>query len=242
MRTLVTPLFAVLLLGGAAYAQGSQREEVKKKMEEISDLMRESEQLLIEAANSGQIFAEKNEVARKLEELLKQEKPPPEAAARAQAERQRQQEELEGKQQELDIKLTRLLDGQSQSGRALVGKLEDLLRKWPPSTEQSQRPERDSKSRQPKPRQDEQKQRQPRDPRNKLQRERDRQRQKAKDREKQLMQQRLADAWLARLPPEEQERLRRGDFSNIPQRYRRLVERYTMNAARSEAEEDTDGR
>ncbi len=56
------------------------------------------------------------------------------------------------------------------------------------------------------------------------------------------MQQRLADAWLARLPPEEQERLRRGDFSNIPQRYRRLVERYTMNAARSEAEEDTDGR
>ena len=64
---------------------------------------------------------------------------------------------------------------------------------------------------------------------------------KDEERKKSALERRV-DAWLVRLPPEEQERLRRGDFSNVPQRYRRLVERYTINAAKREAEEDTSER
>ncbi len=56
MNRLIPACIAMLVCSGALYAQGGApaqdpREEMRKKMEEISNLMRDSERLLIEAAN-----------------------------------------------------------------------------------------------------------------------------------------------------------------------------------------------
>ena len=45
---------------------------------------------------------------------------------------------------------------------------------------------------------------------------------------------------LRRLPPEEQDRINRNDFSTIPSRYRKLVEEYTTRRAKREAEREKD--
>ena len=45
-------------------------------------------------------------------------------------------------------------------------------------------------------------------------------------------------AWIARLPPEQLERINRGDLSFIPDRYRRLVREYTALRAKRESEPD----
>ena len=48
---------------------------------------------------------------------------------------------------------------------------------------------------------------------------------------------RRVEAWLARLPPEEQERIRRGDMSGVPLRYRAVIERITVERAVREGKE-----
>jgi hypothetical protein len=48
------------------------------------------------------------------------------------------------------------------------------------------------------------------------------------------------EAWIARLPPEDQERINRNDFSRVPLQYRRLIEEYTAQRAKREAEADPD--
>ena len=87
----------------------------------------------------------------------------------------------------------------------------------------------------------EQKQAQSQSPRDPKDPERAREDKKPKD-ETEAARLRRIEAWIARLPPEEQERLSRDDLSGVPARYRRLIREYTALRAKREAEQEADAR
>ncbi len=236
-------LATFLVLTGPAAAQGGPgapgggdpREEIKKRMDEISNLMRASELLLLEVSNVDRLVQSQKAVDAELQKLLKDPPQQSDTAPAAEARREKQ-DQLEKKQGDLKEKLQRLLQGQGQSGKALERSLAELLRAWPKGGRgpSSNSPKNDRQKK--KKDGGDKSQKKPRDPQDKMLRDKERKKRNEERRKSAL--ERKVDAWLARLPPEEQERLRRGDFSNVPQRYRRLVERYTINAAKREAEED----
>lgn len=234
MRHVMTICAALLLCGGFARAQGgAPEEEMKKRMEEIARLMRDSERLLLEITQVDRLIEQQEEIVRKLEAL---EPPPTEAQA----------EELRRKQEEVARKIQELFQGQKQTAELTVKQLEDLLKSLPrgqghgqgPPKDQDKRPQPDEEKRL-KDREEKKQQQENRGPRDKkdLFKDRPQDGKRPKD-DVESARMRRIQAWIARLPPEEQERLSRNDFSGIPARYRRLIREYTALRAKREAEED----
>jgi len=236
----IRSLALLAALASAAVAQEDPREKLRRQMEEISKLMRESERLLLEISRVDRVQERQTEVARKLEELLKD---PPQAGSAAAQTREREREALERQQEELRRQLEELLGGQQEKGEQLVHSLEELLRNLPRGgqgqgqgdpSKKKERP-RDDGERRPEER-EELKQNDPNDPRS----ERDKSNpegRRPKDETANPDRMRQIEAWLARLPPEEQERLRRGDLSHVPAPYRTVIEAYTKARAKREADE-----
>jgi len=206
-RTILTTLTALLVglavPAGPAHAQGqNMREEMRKRMEEISRLMRESEKLLLEITVANQ--------------------------------------------------LNRLFDGQKQRGEGAAHQLMELLKNWPKNRQQGQsQPDQDKKKQKkskPKPEKDKHKELKNRDkpqsPRDKkeLFKKKPERGKRPQDKKQAARQGRRIDAWIASLPPEQLERINRGDLGFIPARYRRLLREYTAKRAKREAEESTDDR
>jgi hypothetical protein len=237
-------LFGIATL---AAAQGhDMREEMKKKMDEISRLMRESEKLLLEITKVDRLVAQQQEIVRELEGLV----PPPRDDAAAQAAHEKKVDELKRQQSEAARRLSELFDGQRQRAETTVRQLEQLLKNWPKQRRQGQ--PQDQKSKEQKERekrlrekQNEQKQNQPQSPRDKkdlLKDKPERGDQRPKDDKQSARSRRHIEAWIASLPPMQQERISRGDLSDIPSRYRRLVREYTALRAKREAESKDENR
>jgi len=243
MRT----LSVFLLCCGVAAAQGAAMEEkIKKQMEEISGLMRDSERLLLELTKVDQVVTAQETVVEELRKL-QQDAPPPDADARARQEQRKK--ELEGRQAELTKKLEAMFDGQKDKAERTVRELQDLLRNLPrhqsggggESDEQRRQRQKKEQQKQLRDRKEEQKQRanEPKGPREKKEQKSQRAR-RQRDKSEEAARQRRIEAWIARLPPEDQARINRNDLSTIPLRYRKLVQEYTANRATREAEEVED--
>jgi len=255
---------SLFALAAPAAAQGhSTGAEIEKQMTEISRLMRESERLLLEMTKIDRLV----EQQRRLVEELKKLKPPEQDANQQNAEgdtdeqKKAQQEaeaakrkQLQEKQAELRRKLEKLFKNQDDASRSTVQQLEKLLRNLPSGGGgggSGGTP--DPNSQQPKPGEEpdnkEQKQNDgKKDPKKDKQgqdgdkpEQQTRQEQEKQEKEKKARSQ-LAriEAWMARLPPAQQERISRNDFSGFPPRYRRLLREYTRLRAKREAEERPD--
>jgi len=244
LRTLAAVVFAC----GLASAQGADmREQLEKKMDDISQLMRDSEKRLLELANVDRIVEQQEEIVRRLEDLIP---PQPPSDAEAARKLQEDKQELEKEQQEIGRRLQELVQGQEQAAQMTVKQLMELLQSLPRQQNQSgrkgedrsRRKRKDDRSKRLREREDEPEQRQPDSPRRKDEvREEKKKRAGAKrpdeDTERAARMRRV-EAWIARLPPEDVARINRNDFSHIPVRYRRLVQEYTALRARREAEKD----
>jgi len=258
VRTGLAATCASLLLfafpqAGVAVAQDphgggdSMEAELRKKAEEISRLMRESEQLLLRITRVDELVARQEEIARRLADLQREPPPTPattdpaETPEEARARRDRERAELEQQQAEIERRLGELFDRQSQAGKESVAKLIELLASLPsgggggggsrdrPLPQETQREEEQQR---------EQKQEQPKEGREQRdQQERDR---RGSEREPEKTADgariRRIEAWIATLPPALQDRINRNDLSAIPLRYRRLVREYTALRAQREAE------
>lgn len=234
-----TVLALALLLAGAsvASAQHDPAEEIRRKMEEISALMRESERLLLELSRVDRLVESQREIVEKLAKL--EEAAPPAGGAEA-AEREQQRRRLQERQEEVRRKLEELTEGQRRKGEQLVRSIEELLRSLPRGGQgggsgqkqpQSSRPRGERDGEKP----EERKQRPQEDEASKGERERNRAgSQKPEDDRVTPERLRQMEVWIARLPPEEQERILRGDLSHVPPVYRRFVEAYTIARARRE--------
>lgn len=245
-------LLLVLLVGTLPlFAQGMDpREEMKKRMTEIARLMRDSERALLDISRLGRLLEEQQEIVRKLKEL---DQPPPEteveAAMREHAE---QQEKLRRQQEEITQRIRRLFDDQKKSAGETSRQIEALLRSLPQGQGQGEGdPNQPQPGKQPSP--EEQRRL---DEQRKKEREQRGEEPKGGEENKEpqseaqpgsgekppsdpesAAQQRRIQAWMARLPPEIQERLNRNDYSAIPSRYQRLVREITALRAKRESEE-----
>lgn len=244
---LLTIALALLVPGAFAAAQGhSPQEEMRRKMEEIAQLMRESERLLLEIAKADRLIAAQEEIVRRLQEL---EPPPSEATGDRDLEKER--EELRRQQAEIERKLSELLSGQKQRGQSAVERLRELLANLPRmqnqgggGQQQHKRKSRGKKEEEERLRRkrEEKKQNTPQGARDKRELFKDKQSGSRRPEDKtERARLRRIEAWIARLPPEAQERINRGDLSTIPARYRRLVREYTALRAKREAEEESSG-
>jgi len=247
-RAWISPFAFCLCLAGPAAAQGGQmQQKLAEKMKGISHLMRESERLLLEITRVDKLAARQARIVKELEQL-RQQTPPAQAAAAA--EKEKRQEQLEKEQRELRTRLRRMLDEQARSATLTVQELEQLLKSLPRSQSPSggrqgrrkTKPRTEEEKRKAR-KQEEKKQRQAQQPRRKQDREKERRR--AEERKRRAASQaarlRQIKAWFTRLPPEEQERIQRGDFSSVPLRYRRLVREYTALRAANESEREEAG-
>lgn len=239
-------LAVVLLCCGFAAAQGSSlREKLRKQTEEIARLMRDSEDKLLEMTRLETIAEAQEQIVEELEKLLEQ---PPPAAGAAAKQREKRRQELEAQQDEIARKLKQIFEGQERSAQQTVKELQELLKSLPRQRHgQGQQDDKQKK----KQRQDRQKrlreerkertQEQPRHPRDKREQRRDtRTSKRPKDRSEAASRLKRIEAWIARLPPEDQERINRNDFSTIPPRYQRLVREYTALRAQREAKEEAE--
>jgi len=242
MNALIRSLPFVLAASVAARAQGEDpREEIRKKMEEISTLMRESEQLLLELSKVDRLVQSQQEVVEKLREL--DDSPPPAGQAES-TQRDEQRRNLQESQEKIRQKLAELTEGQQKRGEQLVRSIEELLRSLPRSRQPSSQPspeprgEREREKRDP---QDNREQKQPSagDPEKRPRSERERRPGEKKPEEDFGSPENLKriEVWIARLPPEEKERLLHGDLSHVPTRYRPFIEAYTIARAKREATE-----
>ena len=243
MRTLAV----VLLCCGLGAAQESAlREKLQKQMEEISRLMRDSEGKLLEMTRVDTIVERQEQIVEELRKLL--DKPPPAADAAAEKREQREQrrQELEEQQQEITRRLREIFEGQKKSADQTVKELQELLRSLPRQQhgqgqggdKQKQRQKQDRQKRL-RDKAEERTQEQPRSPREKREQKRDpRTGKRPEDETEAAARLRRIDAWIARLPPEDQERINRNDFSTIPPRYQRLVREYTALRAQREARKE----
>jgi len=250
---LVLALFAGLLLpAGAARAQHEdQAGEMRKKMAEISQLMRDSERLLLEMTKIDRLVEQQRRVVDELEKLEPPEQPANAASKQGgepqDEERERKRAQLQQQQQELQRKLAELFQSQDSAAQQSVAALEKLLRELPKGGSGGGSPQPEQNQQQTPPEDGEK-------PEEKKQGDADRKGQKdqqkpredktssldeKKSKEEREREARLArhEAWIARLPPEQQERISRGDFSGFPARYRRLLREYTRLRAEREAKE-----
>jgi hypothetical protein len=243
MRTLTV---ALLLCGLAAAQDSAMREKLQKQMEEIARLMRDSEDKLLSMTRLETIVTEQERIVEELEKLLQ--KPPPNSDAAAE-QREKSRRELEAQQEDITRKLKEMFEGQERSAQQTVEELQELLRSLP-RQRHGQGGKPDDKKRQ-KQRQDRQKrlrnerkektQEDPRNPREKREQKRDpRTGRRTKDQTEAQARMRRIDAWIAKLPPEDLERINRNDFSTVPPRYRQLVREYTALRAQREAKGSTD--
>jgi len=241
---------ALALLAGASFAQGpsSMQEKLRRQMEDISQLMRESERLLLEIAQSDKLADRQAELVRKLEEL-EREKPPRDAAAAEAKKRleetREKQEELRQQQKEINRKLNELLQNQKQSSEMTVEKLVTLLANLPRQGGGGGQGKHKPKQRKPQREQKKDEQirkedQRPDQPRRDKDKRKSRRGQKKEDERRDENRGPEIDAWIARLPPAVQERINRNDLSDIPPLYRELVREYTTRRARREAKEEGD--
>ena len=241
-------LAALVFCSTLAQAQGgdmqkNMREKMRKRMEEISRLMRESERLLLDITKVDRLVARQQAIVRELEKLEPPKQNDPASAARA-----KKAEDLRQQQAEAARRLSELFDGQRQRGERTVAELMDLLRNWP--TQHGNRPSSggpDHKSKAQKERekrlreQQEQKQRNKADrPRNKKDKFKQQRGRRTEDKQQANRALHAYEAWIVTLPPKQQERISRGDLSDIPSAYRRLVREYTALRAKREAEREED--
>lgn len=247
-RTALLCTLGLLLCAGPLAAQGQAMEEdLRRRADEIARLMRESERLLLELTRVERLVAAQEDIVRRLREL-EPPTPPGEAGTEDAEERRRRAEELRAQQADIERQLQEMLRNQQAAGARTVEELQRLLESLPrgqmPSGSGDSREQRqqsaEERERQERRRQEERKQEQPREQRDKKdlfdrQRRDDERRDSDKADRDRL---RRIEAWIARLPPEDQERINRGDLSSIPARYRRLVREYTaLRAERETAEE-----
>ena len=242
------PLAVVMLCCGLAAAQDSAiREKLQKQMEAISRLMRDSEGRLLEMTRVDTVLEEQERIVQELRKLL--DKPPPATDAAAE-QREKRRQTLEAQQGEITRKLKEMFEGQQKSANQTVTELQELLRSLPrqPHSQSQGRPD-DKQKRQRQDRQkrlrkdrEEKTQQEPRSPREKREQKRDQRTGKqVKDETEAAGRMRRIEAWIARLPPEDQDRINRNDFSTIPRRYQRLVREYTALRAQREAKEKPGG-
>ena len=243
---MITRTFLALLVaaGIAPAQQGATEEAIRKQAAEISRLMRESERLLLEITRVDRLVESQKQVEEELKKLLPPEQGGEGAPGDEEAARKRQQ--LEAKHQDLARRIEEMLAGEKEKANLTVQQLEELLKQLPRQQQPQQggggqgdskseehekrlkeREEEERKQHQPK---DQQKQ-QPRDPKD--QQKRTEKRQPAEE-----ARLRRVDAWIAKLPHEDQERINRNDFTRVPLRYRRLVEEYTAQRAKRAAEKE----
>jgi hypothetical protein len=242
------PLAVVMLCCGLAAAQDSaMREKLQKQMEAISRLMRDSEGRLLEMTRVDTVLEEQERIVQELRKLL--DKPPPATDAAAE-QREKRRQTLEAQQGEITRKLKEMFEGQQKSANQTVTELQELLRSLPrqPHGQGQGKPD-DKQKRQQQDRQkrlrkerEEKTQQEPRSPREKREQKRDQRTGKqVKDETEAAGRMRRIEAWIARLPPEDQDRINRNDFSTIPRRYQRLVREYTALRAQREAKEKPGG-
>ncbi|MHC4340363.1 MAG: hypothetical protein ACYSX0_09160 [Planctomycetota bacterium] len=243
---MILTVLALLPCVPAARAQ-DQMGKMRQKMEEISRLMRESEELLLQLTKVDRLIAGQQELIRKLKEL----EPPLETASAEEA-REKKRSELRNKQREIEQNLQQMLENQEQICELTVEELQKLLEALPrqQGMGQGNQKHRQQKKRQKdeerrlREKQQEQKQKDSKSPRNKKDLFKDRERKDGTQRprsETGSPGRRMIQAWIASLPPADAERLLRGDFSKVPARYRRLVREYTILRARREAEGAEEG-
>jgi len=242
MRTLAV----VFLCCGFAAAQDSAlREKLQKQMEEISRLMRDSEGKLLEMTRVDTVVETQARIVDELQKLLDQAPPATNAAAE---EREKRRQELEEQQEEIARKLKELFEGQERSAGQTVKELQELLRNLPrqrhgqggkPDDKKKGKRQKHDRQKKRLRNRDEKKQEEPRSPREKREQKRDpRTGKRVKDNTEAGARLRRIEAWIVRLPPEDQERINRNDFSTIPPRYQRLVREYTALRAQREAKEE----
>lgn len=247
---MITRTFLALLVaaGIAAAQQGATEEAIRKQAAEISRLMRESERLLLEITRVDRLVESQKQVEEELKKLL-----PPEqggeGAAGGEEEAAQKRQQLEVKHQELAKRIEEMLAGEKEKADLTVQQLEELLKQLPRQQQQQpggggQDPKSGEREKRLKDREEEerkqhqaqqQQQQKPRDPKD------PQKRTEKRPRSEDPSEARLkrVDAWIAKLPPEEQERINRNDFTRIPLRYRRLVEEYTAQRAKRAAEKES---
>ncbi len=236
---------ALLVAAGIAAAQqGAIDDAIRKQAAEISRLMRESERLLLEITRVDRLVETQKQVEEELKKLL-----PPEQGGTGAAggeEGAQKREQLEQQHREIGQRLEEMLAGEREKANLAVQQLEELLKKLPrqqqaqssggQGDQKSEEREKRLKDRQEEERKQHQpqtgQQQPPRDPKDKQQRSDKR----PPPEDPAAARLRRVEAWIARLPPEDQERINRNDFSRIPMRYRRLVEEYTAQRAKRDAD------
>ncbi len=244
-------LLLALLAPRADAQEGDPREEMKRRMEEIARLMRESERGLLDISRLGRLLEEQAAIVEKLKQL---EPPPAEGAAAnpaqtpEQAEREKQQQRLRERQAAVAERLRKLFEDQKASASRSVEEIERLLQSLPRGEQQSGS-EPGDRGEKPKPGGNEEKrldapeekrQEKPQDGREAKEKDREPKPgsgEKPETEAEAAEQRRRINAWIARLPPEVVERLNRNDYSAIPARYQRLVRELTALRAKREAEE-----
>ena len=132
---------AIVFVFAAATPAQAQREdrgaEIKKKMADISRLMRESERLLLEMTKIDRLVEQQRRVVEELKTLKPPETEQPsstQAGGEAKPEQsadQKKRSELVKKQKELRRKLEELFENQHTASKMSVSQLEDLLRNLP---------------------------------------------------------------------------------------------------------------
>ncbi|MEM8885274.1 MAG: hypothetical protein AAGD14_14495, partial [Planctomycetota bacterium] len=230
---IATTMLAAFVAPRAEAQQGQMdAEKMKQKMDEISQLMRESERLLLEMTKVDRLVEQQRRIAEELEKLRMPEQPagggtqeqPNEQQPNDQQREQEKRRQLQEKQNELKEKLQRLFENQQQAGQQSASQLAWLLRNLPRGGQGSSPQPQGNEPQQPdKPRPDQEekgKQDEPGDEREQKDNETkpDREKQRERDQESQLNR---IEQWIARLPPAQQERINRNDFSGFPSRYRR---------------------
>jgi hypothetical protein len=245
---MITRTFGALLVaaGIAAAQQGATEDEIRKQAAEVSRLMRESERLLLEITRVDRLVESQKQVEEELKKLLPPEQGGEGALGAEEAAQKRQQ--LETKHQELAKRIEEMLAGEKEKANLTVQQLEELLKQLPRQQQQGgggqgdpksgerekrlkDREEEERKQHQPQ-QQQQQKPRDPKDPQKRTEKRPPAEDPAASRRDR-------VQAWIAKLPPEEQERINRNDFTRIPLRYRRLVEEYTAQRAKRAAEKES---
>jgi len=234
-----TALVLLCAAGLAVAQQGAVEEALRKQAAEVSRLMRESERLLLEITRVDRLVEAQKQVEEEIKKLL----PPPQEGA-AEAEKR---QELEKKHQEIGRRLEEMLLGEKENANLAVQQLEELLRNLPrqqqpqggggqgdPKQQEREKRLRDKEERDRKQHQPQSGKEEPRDPKDPKQRS-DR---LPKEEGPAAERRNRIEAWIAKLPPEDRERINQNDFSRVPLRYRKLVEEYTAQRAKRAAEQE----
>ncbi len=248
---MITRAFGALLLaaGIAAAQQGATEDAIRKQAAEISRLMRESERLLLEITRVDRLVETQKQVEEELKKLLPPEQEGGGGAGGEEAAQKRR--ELESKHQELSRRIEEMLAGEKEKAKLAVQQLEELLKQLPRQQQQQQQsggqgdPNQQEREKRLKDREEEERkqhqpqsgqQQQPRDPKDRSQRPEKR----PPPEDPAAARLRRVEAWIARLPPEDTERINRNDFSRVPLRYRPLVAEYTALRAKRAAEKESE--